>query len=115
VAASEAVPEMFKLLFKYPQNRADVNSVTKEGLNGIHILMAQLIDLANLDNKPVELRGSNPPTDEDIEHREDAIFHKFGSFFACLVSVARQALSKSFSLHYLTRSVRPFKQNPGSS
>ena len=67
MAASEAMPDIFRLLFKYPENKADVNSTTKEGLHALHILLAQLIDLANLENKPPENRGADPPTDEDIE------------------------------------------------
>jgi len=66
-AATLAIPECFKLLFKYPQNKADVNSVTKDGLNAFHILLAQLLDLSALQDKPLESRGPTPPTDEDID------------------------------------------------
>ena len=66
-AATLALPECFKLLFKYPQNKADVNCVTKDGLNALHILLAQLLDLSTLQDKPMENRGPTPPTDEDID------------------------------------------------
>ncbi len=38
-----------------------------DGLSAYHVLLAQLIDLAGLENKPIAARGPNPPTDEDIE------------------------------------------------
>ncbi len=58
-----------RLLFKYPGNKADVNTLNKDGLTAFHILLAQLIDLATLENKSEEARGPNPPKDEDIEVR----------------------------------------------
>ncbi len=56
-------------MFKYPGNKADVNTLNKDGLTAFHILLAQLIDLATLENKSEEARGPNPPKDEDIEVR----------------------------------------------
>ncbi|TRY68237.1 hypothetical protein TCAL_06841 [Tigriopus californicus] len=67
VATSESIPEIFSLLFRYSANTANVNALTSEGLHSIHLLLAQLIDLASLQNKPLQNRGINPPTDEDIE------------------------------------------------
>lgn len=67
VGAIEAIPEIFSLLFRYKGNTADVNALTSDGLHSIHLLLAQLIDLAGLQNKPLQNRGINPPTDEDIE------------------------------------------------
>jgi len=66
VAAAEALPNIFRLLFEFPENRAEINGLNKDDVNALHILLAQLLDLANLEAKPLEARGSNPPTDADI-------------------------------------------------
>ena len=67
VAASEALPDIFRLLFRHKGNHANPNVPTTDGLLPFHILLAQLVDLSNLQNKPMESRGLRPPTDADIE------------------------------------------------
>ncbi|XP_023346076.1 uncharacterized protein LOC111715063 [Eurytemora carolleeae] len=56
VAADEGKLGAIQLLLKYPENKADVNAVNRYGLTGLHILLAQLLDLAFLQTKPKESR-----------------------------------------------------------
>ena len=51
VAAQSAYKNIFKLLLKDPQNRADVNIPNKDGLTAFHLLLAKLLDLAALETK----------------------------------------------------------------
>ena len=67
MAAQSAYVEVIKLLLKNPKNKADPNIPTREGLSAFHILLARLIDLANLENKSSEQRGPKPLSDEDLD------------------------------------------------
>ncbi len=83
VAAAESLPDIFRLLFKYPGNMAEVNALNKDGLSAAHILLAKLIDLAALENKPEGARGSNGKSDDELE--EDIL-----NVFDCLLTVFEQ-------------------------
>ena len=56
VAAEDVNLNNIKLLLQNPHNKADVNSVNKLGLTAIHILLAQLMEFAVWQNKPVNSR-----------------------------------------------------------
>ena len=62
-----------KLLLKFPSNKADVNVENKMGLTPIHILLAQLLDSALLQNKPANNRPGKM-SDDDLETQISDIF-----------------------------------------
>ena len=55
------------MLLQYPNNKADVNATNKMGFTAYHILLAKLLDLANLqnksqDNRPGKVSGTEKNT-----------------------------------------------------
>ena len=76
VAAQSAYKNIFKLLLKDPQNRADVNIPNKDGLTAFHLLLAKLLDLAALETK---------------SHNHEQLESEMVKVFDCLQMLADQS------------------------
>lgn len=89
IAAAAANPNVFKLLLtdstssSSSNNKANSNVVNKDGLTAFHILLAQLVDMASLENRPIETRGPNPPSNGEIEQRSRDVME-------CLILLAKE-------------------------
>ena len=68
-AGEKASVDLLQLLFNDPENRADVNRKTQDGLNLLHLLLAQLLELGHDEALDEEARAKENEvwsTDEDI-------------------------------------------------